>query len=264
MKEESTRDYPASKLIADKHIAIVDRIAIEQPVVISLDGTELVTLLCTPTDLDALAVGYLASERYIVEVGDVNRIEVDENGSSVLVATRSQRGRALETAGAAVITSGCGGGRTSRDLAGLASAWRIGDGVTVSARDIRSWMKEFAVRSTVFHETGGVHSAAVHVGTRTAAFSEDVGRHNAVDKVLGRAMLDGVPTARAVVLTSGRISSEVVVKCAVQRVSIVVSRAAATSLALELAEQVGLTVVGFTRGRRMTVYTHHGRVRSGT
>jgi len=141
-----------------------------------------------------------------------------------------------------------------------ASAWRLGEGTVVGANDIRVWMKEFATRSTVFRETGGVHSAAIHLDDRVVAFSEDIGRHNAVDKVLGRALLDHVQLDRAVVLTSGRISAEVVIKCALRELSIVVSRSAATSFAVDLAERMGVTLAGFARGRRMTVYTHSHRI----
>jgi len=260
MNDEPTRDYPATRLTADAQSSLVDSVAVEQPVAILLNGTEIVTLLCTPTDLDALAVGYLASERYIARADDVSRIRVADDLSNVDVITAREFNAPVRTGGAHAITSGCAGGRISRDILDLASAWRVGDGPAVNPSAVRSWMKEFAGRSSVFHETGGVHSAAIHVDNRTVAFSEDIGRHNAVDKVLGRAMLDRSPLERAVVLTSGRISAEVVVKCALRRVSVIVSRGAATSLAIDLADRMGSSLIGFTRGPRMTVYTHIERV----
>jgi len=260
MAHETRRDWPAVRVTADGQSPIVDRVAVEHPVVIKLNGTEVATLLCTPTDLDALAMGYLAGERYIVNVRDVKTIEVCDDRSSVTVTASSRDGGARPEPAVHVVTSGCGSGRLAGDLLGLAAAWRLGEGIRVSARDIRRWMKEFAVRSTLFHETGGVHSAAVCLDSRVAAFSEDIGRHNAIDKVLGRAMLDRVPLDSAVVLTSGRISAEVVLKCGLRQVGIVVSRGAATNLAIDLADRMRVTVAGFTRGRRMTVYTHDERI----
>jgi len=273
MRDKAARDYPATRFTPDKRSQLTDRVAVEQPVDISLNGTQIVTILCTPTDLDAMAVGYLASERCIVDVDEVQGIEVADDRSAVDVTTVSRDGgtlaetsstgsrvRSPSPAAASIVTSGCGGGRMSRHMFDAASAWRLGEGTVVGASDIRGRMKEFATRSALFRETGGVHSAAIYIGDRVVAFSDDIGRHNAVDKALGRAMLDRVQLERAVALTSGRISAEVVVKCALREVSVVVSRSAATSLAVDLAEQIGVTLAGFARGRRMTVYTHDQRI----
>ena len=263
MNHKPDRDYPATRFTPDGPAGFTDRVAVEQPIDISFNGTEIVTLLCTPTDIDAMAVGYLASERYIVDVDDVHQIDVADDGSAVNVMTTSSHSSAGDShspAATPIITSGCGGGRLSRHVLDSASVWRVGEGAAVDASDIRVWMKEFATRSTLFRETGGVHSAAIYLGDEVVAFSEDIGRHNAVDKVLGRALLDRVQLDRAVLLSTGRISAEMVIKCALRDVSVVVTRSAATSLALDLAERMGVTLAGFARGRRMTVYTHSYRV----
>ena len=291
MKEKADRDYPATRFTPDGPSRFTDHVAVEQPIDISLNGTVIVTLLCTPTDIDAMAVGYLASERYIMDIDDVQTIDVADDGSAVAVTSvsgstgtfagtssrgsrvrspsrgsagdspsRGSAGDSPSPAAAPIITSGCGGGRLSRHVLDSASAWRVGEGAAVSANDIRVWMKQFATRSALYRETGGVHSAAIHLGDRVVAFSDDIGRHNAVDKVLGRALLDRVQLDRAVVLSTGRISAEMVIKCALREVSVVVTRSAATSLAVDLAERMGVTLAGFARGRRMTVYTHSHRI----
>jgi len=283
MDDRPIKDYSATRFTPDDRSQLTDRVTVEQPVDISINGTDIVTILCTPTDLDAMAVGYLAGERYIVDIDDVQRIDVADDGSAVAVTTVSMGNgsrvrspslgsRVRSPCPGSRVRSPCpgsrvrspsrasGGGRVSRNMFDVVSAGRIGEGTVVSANDIRVWMKEFTTRSALFRETGGVHSAAIHLADRVVAFSEDIGRHTAVDKTFGRAMLDRVHLDRAVLLTSGRISAEMVITCALREVSVVVSRSAVTNLAIDLAERMGMTLVGFARGRRMTVYTHARRI----
>jgi FdhD protein len=122
-------------------------------------------------------------------------------------------------------------------------------------------MGQMAREGSLYRETGGVHACAFARDGHTLIVREDVGRHNAVDKVLGRAWLDRVPTEGGVLLTTGRISYEMAVKAAKARVPVVVSRTAVTELAAEVAATVGLTLVGYARGGKLTVYTNPDRVR---
>jgi len=265
MDDRPIKDYSATRFTPDDRAQLTDRVVVEQPIDISLDGTDIVTILCTPTDLDAMAVGYLAGERYIVDIDDVQRIDVADDGSAVAVTTVSKSSGSrvrLPSHGLRVrsLSPGGGGSRVSSHMFDAVPAGRIGEGTVVGATDIRVWMKKFTARSALFRETGGVHSAAIHLADRVVAFSEDIGRHTAVDKVFGRAMLESVHLDRTVLLTSGRISAEMVVKCALREVSIVVSRGAVTNLAIDLAGRMGVTVVGFARGPRMTAYTHARRI----
>jgi FdhD protein len=260
MCEMSVRPWPAVKMSGKGSEDITERVAVERPVVVKLNGVEVATLLCTPSDLDALAVGYLVSEQYFSRASEVDSVDVTADGAAVAVTTISgARPRAVNQS-APVITSGCGGGRISRQTLDLGAMWCLGAGLSVSADRIRRCMKEFAGRSETFRETGGVHSAALNVDEDIVVFAEDIGRHNAVDKVFGRGLLGGVAVRRAVLLTSGRISAEVTLKAAAHRVRVVVSRAAPTTLALDIAQQTRVTLVGFARGDRMTVFTHRERI----
>ena len=121
-------------------------------------------------------------------------------------------------------------------------------------------MKEFQHNSEVFKLTGGVHSAALCDKENILMFSEDIGRHNAIDKILGQCFWEGIPTENRVVLTSGRISSEILSKMAKRGIPIVVSRSAPTDLAIRTAENLGITLIGFVRGKRMNIYANDWRI----
>jgi len=120
--------------------------------------------------------------------------------------------------------------------------------------------KEFQQRSQIFRTTGGVHSAALCDTEGILVFSEDIGRHNAIDKIFGECILRDIPTDDHIIITSGRISSEILLKIAKRNVPILISKAAPTNLGISLANDLGVTLVGFVRGKRMNVYANEWRV----
>ena len=120
--------------------------------------------------------------------------------------------------------------------------------------------REFQKRMDLWKRTGGVHACAVADGQRPIILCEDVGRHNAFDKVIGRAFLEGIDTADKLMLTTGRLSAEMVSKAVVARLALVVGRGAVTALAIDLARRFGITLVGFARASRFNVYTGFQRV----
>ena len=130
----------------------------------------------------------------------------------------------------------------------------------ISAEDVFGLVKQFQHRSEVYRATGGVHSAALCRGRQILVFAEDIGRHNAVDKIFGRCLLEDIATEGGVVVTSGRISSEILLKVAKRDIPLLLSKAAPTNLGVKLADDLGITLIGFVRGRRMNVYSHGWRV----
>jgi FdhD protein len=130
----------------------------------------------------------------------------------------------------------------------------------VSIRDILALVAEFQHRSEVYRATGGVHSAALCDTKSLLIFSEDIGRHNAIDKIFGQCLLEDIPTDDRIVITSGRISSEILLKVARRNVPIIVSKSAPTNLGVRLANDLGITLLGFVRGKRMNAYTHDWRI----
>jgi len=116
--------------------------------------------------------------------------------------------------------------------------------------------------SELYRATGGVHSAALCDNRALLIFSEDIGRHNAIDKIFGKCLIEGIQTDNRVIITSGRISSEILLKIAKRNIPIIVSRSAPTSLAVKLANKLGITLIGFARGKRINIYTNDWRVQS--
>lgn len=234
-----------------------DIVAVEETLTLRLDGAELVSLLYTPPMAAELALGYMLSEGYIAGMEDV----ADVSSAEGVVDVRLKKpftGAAAERV--RVITSGCGGGITFTYPKGLKQIRPVVCNRTFTAQEVLSACSEFRKASGLFETTGGVHSAALYAGGRPAAFAEDIGRHNAVDKVFGICLMSGMETADSMLVSTGRISSEILIKCVKRGVPLVVSRGAPTSLAVELARRFKVTLVGFARGRRMNVYTHEERI----
>jgi FdhD protein len=153
----------------------------------------------------------------------------------------------------------CGEGGRVEDL--IATLPMVGGRMRVDTASLHALLAEMGRRQTVFAATGGAHAAAVFDAQgRILALAEDLGRHNALDKVIGRCLLDGIDTASCGVLLSSRLSLEMVTKAARARFQVVAAVSAPTSLAVEVAERRGLTLCGFLRGDRCTVYTHRHRI----
>jgi FdhD protein len=237
---------------------VSDSVAVEASLAIYVGGRELVTLLYTPPMALELALGYLLSEGLISDRGDVESLSLKKNGVLVELAGGAPH---MDVPAARVLTSGCGGGITFTYPQGIKQIKKLSTSFSIPAQDIIELAAGFRKGSRLFEETGGVHSAALTDGSGFLAFADDIGRHNAVDKVFGKCFMGGIETRDRILLTTGRVSSEVLIKAAKRGVPVVVSRGAPTSLAVELAEKLGVTLVGFARGRRMNVYTHADRVR---
>lgn len=232
----------------------------ERPLTIYLNARELVTMLCSPAELDALAVGFLGSEGLLGSREDIKDVTVDEEKGVVWVTTVAPVGPDGGLSPRRFIASG--GGRGSSFLtADIDSLGRIESTVTVNIGMVLAIVDEFQHRSPTFRQTGGVHGAALCDTEKILVFAEDIGRHNAIDKVFGRCLLAGLPVADRMVLTSGRVSSEILLKVARRGVPVLVSVAAPTDVGVALADQLGMTLIGFVRSGRMNVYTHDWRVK---
>jgi FdhD protein len=249
---EPYRKISILKVAGDSSQATTDLVAVEKKVGISVNGERVLSLYCSPTMVREFVVGIVHNEALISGEWCAERMTI-EYGKEIHVDIPSS-GTVRE--GERVVTSGCGGGVSfSRGVAG-----RVTDNASFSANAIRTIFKEFQHRSDAYRLTGGAHSAALTDGEKILAFAEDIGRHNAVDKVIGYCLLENIPFGGKMMLASGRLSSEIVNKCAVCQVPVLVSRAAPTSLAVDIAESAGITVVGFVRGERMNVYSGKERI----
>lgn len=220
----------------------------EQPLVIYVGGKKFVTLLCSPHKLDSLVVGYLWLEGVITSIDDVARLEVSEvDGRADVTLTRE-----VELPTERILTSGCGGGITFRIDPRLFP--RLRSSLKVRPEQLFQRMKGLYAQAVNYRASRGIHGAAIADGDRLLVVAEDVGRHNAVDRVKGEALLNGVPTADGILLSTGRISSEMLLKAARMGVPLVASRTSPTEMAVGLAEQLGVTVVGYLRSESLNLY----------
>lgn len=237
-----------------------DPVILEVPLTIYLNGQEFVTLLCTPQWSEMLAVGFLRSEGLIREFRDVTSLRLDEAQGFIFVETKGGK-LAEKLYGKRTITSGCGKGTVFFNvLDSLQSEPIIESSLTVSCEQLRQLVRQLQDKAELFKMTGGIHSAALCTPHEIVYFCEDIGRHNAVDKILGFCLKDGVSIGDKILVTSGRISSEILVKAAKLGIPILVSRSAPTTLSIELAEKLGITLIGFVRGRRLNIYSNGQRV----
>ena len=239
---------------------IEDVVTMERPLTIILNNRELVTLLCSPADLNYLAIGFLSSEGFIKNKNDLKQILVDAQRGVVRVETQADTALADELIFKRLITSGCGRGASFYSAADVQGQTKIASQLCISTLDVFALVKEFQSRSEVYKLTGGVHSAALCDPARILVFAEDIGRHNAIDKIFGRCLLEDLPTNDHLLITSGRVSSEMLLKTVRGNIPVVISKSAPTDLGVKFANELGITLIGFVRGGRMNVYTHDWRV----
>jgi FdhD protein len=223
----------------------------EAPLALFVNGRHAMTAMMSPVQLEDFVTGYLYTEQIIRNVDEIESIRIEKNRMSVITKNLFKVLGPKKT-----ILSGCGGSTSYIDTEKLP---KITSDYSISADDIRDAAK--AVLNSELHiMTGGIHIVALLDKAKVLAASEDIGRHNALDRVIGFALRNKVDLSKTWVIVSGRISSEMVRKCLIAGIPIIVSRGATTTLAVETAEKTGLTVVGFARSSKMVVYTHTRRI----
>lgn len=257
---EETEKVAILRITEQDGTEMEDVVAREFPLTIILNNRELVTLLCSPANMKYLALGFLASEGLITAREEVNSILLDDRRGVARVQTEGSPDIAGDLIFKRFITSGCGRGAAFYSVVDAANQGMVESNIRISASQVFAMMREFQHRSEVYRNTGGVHSAALTDGERLLIFAEDIGRHNAIDKIFGQCLWENTPTEDRVIVTSGRISSEILFKAAKRGVPIIISRSAPTDLAVRTASDLGVTLIGFVRGKRMNVYANNWRV----
>jgi FdhD protein len=227
---------------------------------ISFNNQELVTLLCSPAKLRQLAVGFLYSEGLIKGKEDIKKVVSDDQRGLAWVETHDGRAVDPELSSKRLITSGCGKGPSFQSVADL-QGMRVESGLTVSPGEVSALVHRFQHYSDLHKTTHGVHSAALCDAGSILVFSDDIGRHNAIDKVLGECLLSAIPTHDRLMVISGRVSSEMLLKVARKGIAVLVSISAPTDLGVKLADDLGMTLIGLVRGKRMNVYSGRWRIK---
>lgn len=229
---------------------------VETPVSLTVNGQVWLTFMCTPVDLEAMAVGFLYNEGIIESMDEVEDVRVCEHGDNVDVWLN----RSVEQPTSWRRTSGCTGGVTAVDaLARLDVSFR-GDEPRVPPDTIRSLLEQFFDAQILYRETGGVHTSALSDGEKIVVVAEDIGRHNTLDKIAGLCLMNQVSLDTKILITTGRISSEMLQKAARMNAPVLISRTSPSSLSIEMAERYGITLVGYARTHRFNVYANVQRV----
>ncbi len=254
------QEFPYVEYTRDSEEAKTDQVIREMPLTVYVNDEELVTLLCSPDKMDELAVGFLWSEGVIDSKDEITKVVVDETKGTVWVTADRDSEFIKGLLFKRMITSGCGKGTTFYSVVDSVSAQPVLSDLRATPEQILELMHKFQDGSALYKATHGVHSAALCSPDAIEVFREDIGRHNAVDKILGYCLMKGVDPAGKILITSGRISSEVLLKAAKKDMPVIVSRTSGTDLSLRLADKLGITLIGFVRGGKMNVYTHGERI----
>jgi FdhD protein len=224
----------------------------EMELTLYINSQELVRVLCTPTKLNCLVLGFLYSQGIISNMSDVTSMRVCEDD---LLADVKLSNPDYQLPPVRTLTSGCGGGATF-----VFQGQKIESDVIVSPVDILTLMKHFQGQMELYRFCGGVHASALADRKNILVSAEDIGRHNTLDKIQGESLLRKIPTKDKIILSTGRVSSEMLLKSAKMQVPIIVSRSSPTGRAVTLANDLGIALVGYARGNRVTVYSHPERL----
>jgi len=255
--------FKITKIKENRRQAVEDIVIREIPLTVIVDDMELVTLLCCPDDLEDLVTGFLFTSGLIKGKEEIKRVVISRDRWIANVDLTEPK-LAKDLIFKRLYTSGCGRGVMFYNVADIANRSKIISDLKIEAASINNLMTEFQRRSEVYLRTGGAHSAALSDGKTILVFKEDIGRHSAIDKVIGHMLVDKINFENNIMITSGRISSEVLFKTQKCRFPIVISRSSPTNQAVKLARDMGITLVGFARGNRMNVYSREDRIGCGT
>jgi FdhD protein len=257
--DDGVEKVPILRLTRESRSHIEDIVTREFPLTLILNNQELVTLLCSPMDFKYLAIGFLSSEGLLKSKREIKKIIVDTQRGVVRVETENSRELDRDVLFKRLITSGCGMGSSFYNATD-ATSQKVESQVEMPAHSAFTLINDFQHRSQLYRTTGGVHSAALCDMESVMIFREDIGRHNAIDKVFGECFLKAIPTDGMTIITSGRITSEILLKVAKRNVPIIISKSAPTDLGVKLANDLGVTLLGFARGKRINIYTNDWRI----
>ena len=242
------KEYRCLKFRDDTFVETRHKVIKEEPLSVSINGRYYVTAMISPQMQKEFVMGHLFSEGIIKSIAEIESLQIADNIANVII-THPLKVLATRK----IIVSGCGGIGTGSSFLDESKLPKIRSSVKIGAGDIITCVNSI-LHSKVHGITGGVHLLGLF---------EDIGRHNALDKVIGYGLLKAVDFEKTSVASTGRISSEMALKCSIANIPILASRGATTSLAVELAEKTGLCIIGFVRGGKMNVYTNAERIRLG-
>jgi len=266
------RKVKISKITKDKKEEVEDVILYETPIDLYVNSKPLVNIICLAKDLKELSVGFLFSIGIIDSIKDIKEIGVNELENSIFVNLRENSKFDIEKLDinpvSRVVDTTCGISSPWRDVikksldqANIKEAIHAKDSIKVNASTIFSAIKEMQTRTPLYRETGGCHGAAIFdINGNLLSVKEDIGRHNAIDKVIGEMLLKEHNFENVFLTSTGRLTGDSVLKAIKAKIPIVASLSAAIESGIRLAFAYGITLIGFARGSRMNIYSHPNRI----
>lgn len=249
------------KIVDEKQSNQQDLVVTETPLTIFVNDQELVTLLCSPIHQKNLVVGFLFSEGFLKKRADIKSIILNENRGIVWISLNGHFEMDEDFRKGRTITSGCARGLTFHKVFDDWDDGYITSKKTVKAHIISDISAELKQNSILYQQSGGAHSATLYHGNKFLFSRQDIGRHNAIDKIIGECIVKEIMSDDKILMTSGRVSSEILLKAARWKFPILISRTAPTSAAIKIAAELGVTLIGFARGKRMNIYTNSWRIK---
>jgi len=249
---------PATVTIAavNEHGEVVPtQIAGEHPLTLYLDKREIVTLMTLGGAPEALAIGYLRNQRLVERLEDIAAVQVDWETDSVAVTTHRSTEDLDARMGKRTVTTGCGQGTMFGDLMEEIDKVSLPAEARLDEDTLYGLLDAVRHHESIYKQAGAVHGCALARGTEILMFVEDIGRHNAVDAIAGRMWLDGLDGSDKVFYTTGRLTSEMVIKTAQMGIPFLVSRSGLTQMGYDLARRVGMTMIGRSQGKHYLLFT---------
>jgi FdhD protein len=235
-------------------------IAGEHPLTLYVDKREIVTLMTLGHAPEALAIGYLRNQRLVSSIEEITAVQVDWETDSVAVTTHKKR-NLEEKMGKRTVTTGCGQGTVFGDLMEEIESVQLRNDVTLTDTNLFVLLEKVRKHETIYKQAGAVHGCALATTAgEILMFVEDVGRHNAVDAIAGFMWLDAIDGSDKLFYTTGRLTSEMVIKCAQMRIPFLVSRSGLTQMGHAIAQQVGMTMLGRASGKHYLAFSGKERL----
>jgi FdhD protein len=234
-------------------------IAGEHPLTLYLNRQELVTLMTLGQAPEALAIGYLRNQRLVDSIEDIDAVQVDWDTNAVAITTREAVTGLGERMKKRTVTSGCGQGTVFGSLMEDIESIRLRDDVRLSEETLFALLEAIRSYGAIYKNAGAVHGCALAQGGEILHFVEDVGRHNAVDTIAGQMWLEGVDGSDKIFYTTGRLTSEMVIKAAQMGVPFLVSRSGLTEMGYQIAGKVGITMFGRAVRKHYLLFTGERR-----
>lgn len=258
MEDRSLTKWNITKYSQNLTLETEDEIAREAAMTVMLDGEQYATIVCTPASMEEMVLGFLATEGLILSIGDVEQLDIDEKRGFAYVTLHYTP--TLPNNQERWIGSCCGKSREFYLKQDVKTAKTIMTDTPIALENVYALMKQFEENAETRNRTGGVHQAAIATEENILAAFIDIGRHNALDKLYGHLLKEKIPLKNKFILFSGRVSSEIVLKVSKIGVGMLIAKSAPTDLALKLADDLNVSVIGFAKEASLNVYTNHTNV----